>query len=169
MMERIKDLNVDIFKLFDEHWALVTAGTPEDYNTMTISWGSLGTIWAPRGNGKQIATIYVKPSRHTFGYLEQSDYYTVSFFPEHCRKDLAYLGSHSGRDGDKLAATDLTPVEKSHGTIGFAEANLTLVCHKLYSDAFKKDGIPQEVVDAYYNGEDPHHFYIGEIVDFDEQ
>ena len=82
MMERIKDLNVDIFKLFDEHWALVTAGTPEDYNTMTISWGSLGTIWAPRGNGKQIATIYVKPSRHTFGYLEQSDYYTVSFFPQ---------------------------------------------------------------------------------------
>lgn len=34
MMERIKDLNVDIFKLFDEHWALVTAGTPEDYNTI---------------------------------------------------------------------------------------------------------------------------------------
>ncbi len=168
-MEKIKDFNVDIFKLFDDHWALLTAGTPEDYNTMTISWGSLGTIWAPRGNGRQIATVYVKPSRHTFGYLEQSDYYTISFFPESCRKDLAYLGSHSGRDEDKLAATSLTPVEKAEGTIGFEEATLTLVCHKLYSDAFKKEGIPADIVQAYYDGEDPHHFFIGEIVAFDEK
>lgn len=168
-MESIKEFNTDIFKLFDDHWALVTAGTPEDYNTMTISWGSLGTIWAPRGNGRQIATIYIKPSRYTFNYLEKSDYYTISFFPESCRRDLAYLGSHSGRDGDKLAQTNLTPVEKTHGTMGFKEASLTLVCHKLYSDSFKKENIPAEIVAAYYDGEEPHHFYIGEIVDFDEK
>ena len=168
-MESIKEFNTYIFKLFDDHWALVTAGTPEDYNTMTISWGSLGTIWAPRGNGRQIATIYIKPSRYTFNYLEKSDYYTISFFPEEKRKDLAYLGSHSGRDGDKLAQTNLTPVEKTHGTMGFKEASLTLVCHKLYSDGFKKENIPAEIVAAYYDGEEPHHFYIGEIVDFDEK
>lgn len=168
-METIKDLNTEIFKLFDDHWALLTAGTPEDYNTMTISWGSLGTIWAPRGAGRQIATVYVKPSRYTFGYLEKSDYYTISFFPESCRKDLAYLGSHSGRDGDKLAQTSLTPVEKAHGTMGFEEATLTLVCHKLYSDAFKREGIPADIVSAYYDGDEPHHFYIGEIMDFDEK
>ena len=168
-METIKDFNVDIFKLFDDHWALLTAGTLDDYNTMTISWGSLGTIWAPRGNGRQIATVYVKPSRYTFGYLEKSDYYTISFFPESCRKDMAYLGSHSGRDEDKLAATSLTPVEKSNGTMGFEEAALTLVCHKLYSDAFKKEGIPADIVQAYYDGDEPHHFFIGEIVDFDEK
>ena len=168
-METIKDFNVDIFKLFDDHWALLTAGTPDYYNTMTISWGSLGTIWAPRGNGRQIATVYVKPSRYTFGYLEKSDYYTISFFPESCRKDMAYLGSHSGRDEDKLAATSLTPVEKSNGTMGFEEATLTLVCHKLYSDAFKKEGIPADIVQAYYDGDEPHHFFIGEIVDFDEK
>ena len=168
-METIKEFNTDIFKLFDDYWALVTAGTPEDYNTMTISWGSLGTIWAPRGNGRQIATIYIKPSRYTYQYLEKSDYYTISFFPEEKRKDLAYLGSHSGRDEDKLAATSLTPMEKAHGTMGFAEASLTLVCHKLYSDGFKKENIPADIVAAYYDGEDPHHFYIGEIVDFDEK
>ncbi len=168
-MENIKEFNTDIFKLFDDHWALLTAGTPEHYNTMTISWGSLGTIWAPRGAGRQIATVYVKPSRYTFDFLEKSDYYTISFFPESHRKDLAYLGSHSGRDGDKIAATNLTPVEKAHGTMGFKEASLTLVCHKLYSDAFKKEAIPADIVAAYYDGEDPHHFFIGEIVDFDEQ
>ena len=53
--------------------------------------------------------------------------------------------------------------------MGFAEAELTLVCHKLYSDGFKKENIPAEIVAAYYDGEEPHHFYIGEIVDFDEK
>ena len=60
-------------------------------------------------------------------------------------------------------------MEKSHGTMGFAEAELTLVCHKLCSDGFKKENIPAEIVAAYYDGEEPHHFYIGEIVDFDEK
>lgn len=168
-METLKDLNVDIFKLFDENWALLTAGTPEDFNTMTVSWGSLGTIWCEHDHGNCYATMYVKPSRYTFNYMEKSDYYTVSFFPKSARRDLAYLGSHSGRDEDKLAATSLTPVEKPHGTMGFKEATLTLVCHKLYSDAFKREGIPADIVEKYYNGEPVHHFYIGEIVDFDEQ
>ena len=169
-MDQIKAFNTDIFKLFDDHWALVTAGTPENFNTMTISWGSLGTIWGPRNNGRQIATIYVRPDRYTFGYLEASDYYTISFFPESYRKDLAYLGSHSGRDGDKIAQTSLTPVEKTHGTMGFAEASLTLVCHKLYSDAFQPERIPADIMTGIYeNRIAPHHFYIGEIVDFDQQ
>ena len=32
-------LEADVFRKFDKQWALVTAGTPEHYNTMTISWG----------------------------------------------------------------------------------------------------------------------------------
>ncbi len=41
-----KDLPGDIFTMFDEGWALLTAGTRERFNTMTISWGALGTLWA---------------------------------------------------------------------------------------------------------------------------
>ena len=33
-------LEADVFRKFDKQWALVTAGTPEHYNTMTISWGA---------------------------------------------------------------------------------------------------------------------------------
>ena len=44
-------LEADVFRKFDKQWALVTAGTPEHYNTMTISWGGLGTCgdgrWPP--------------------------------------------------------------------------------------------------------------------------
>ena len=157
------ELNCDIFNLFDKQWALVTAGTLADYNTMTISWGSLGTIWSPANNGRSIATIYVKPIRHTFNYLESNEYFTLSFFPESCRKDLLTLGTTSGRDGDKVAKTSLTPQAVEHG-VTFAEASLTLVCRKIYWDDFKKERIPAEVVKTFYQTEEPHRMYIGEIV-----
>ena len=31
------EFHADSFKLFDKEWALVTAGVPDHYNTMTIS------------------------------------------------------------------------------------------------------------------------------------
>lgn len=92
-------LEADVFRKFDEQWALVTAGTPEHYNTMTISWGGLGTLWR-----RPVATVYVKKNRYTFEFMEQSDYFTVSFYPEAQRRALSLLGSTSGRDGDKVAA-----------------------------------------------------------------
>lgn len=43
----------DIFSEFDQVWALVTAGTPDNFNTMTISWGGMGTIW-----GRPVAFLF---------------------------------------------------------------------------------------------------------------
>lgn len=97
-------LEADVFRKFDKQWALVTAGTPEHYNTMTISWGSLGTLWR-----RPVATVYVKKNRYTFEFMEQSDYFTVSFYPQEQRRALSLLGSTSGRDGDKVAAAGLMP------------------------------------------------------------
>ena len=71
------DLNVNSFQVFNSDWALVTAGTEGDYNTMTISWGGLGTLW-----GKPVATVYAKPIRYTHRFLDANDYFTVSFFPD---------------------------------------------------------------------------------------
>ena len=39
------ELTTDIFSLFDKKWALLTAGSKESFNSMTVSWGSLGTLW----------------------------------------------------------------------------------------------------------------------------
>ena len=69
-----KDREYDVFRMFNDRWALATAGTIDDYNTMTIAWGSMGTIWGPPHGGKPILTIYVSPARYTFEYLEKNDY-----------------------------------------------------------------------------------------------
>ena len=85
----------DILSVFDKKWALLTAGNKGSFNTMTVSWGGMGTIW-----GKPVATVYVRTSRYTHEFMDREDYFTVSLFPEDYKKILGVLGSTSGRDMD---------------------------------------------------------------------
>lgn len=146
------------FERFNQKWALVTAGNLSHFNTMTISWGGLGTLWE-----LPVATIYIKPCRYTHQFLETNDFFTVSFFPEEYRKDLTVLGSRSGRDCDKLALTSLTP--KAIGeSVGFLEAEETLLCKKIYQMDLTKEGMPLNVIKSYYTEEAPHTMYIGQVI-----
>ena len=82
------EFNTDIFSQFDKKWALLTAGDKDNFNTMTVSWGGLGTLW-----GKSVATVYVRTSRYTHEYMDNNEYFTISFYPEEYKKTLGVLGS----------------------------------------------------------------------------
>lgn len=170
-MADVTNLNVNIFQLFNNEWALLTAGTMDDHNAMTISWGQLGSLWGAPGKAKDIATVYVKPVRHTFSFMERHRSFTICWFPREFRKDLGILGSKSGRDGDKLALTRLTPRAFGSG-VSYAEASMTLLCNKIYSAQLQKDRIPPEAVAAFYSGSDgmePHYMYIGEVLSLERR
>ena len=167
-----------IFEMFKKDWALVIAGNLCDFNTCTVAWGSLGTIWTRSGNGS-IATVYIHPSRYTNDYFLKNDMFTVSFYDEEYKKQLGYLGSHSGRDEDKVSNVDFHPIE-THDTVTFKEAKLTLVCKKLYQGQFDKDNLAQEIKDYYIskptsfpldeNGDwQTHYMYVGEIIEVIEE
>ena len=166
MANDISSLNVDIFSLFDSDWALLTAGTLEEgYNAMTISWGQLGSLWGMPGKAKKIATVFVKPLRYTFEFMEKSGIFTISWFPREFRKDLGILGSKSGRDGDKLALTGLSPKAVAGG-VGYEQASLTLVCRKIYTHAIDLDAMAPDIrerLGAFY-AEEGHTFFVGELV-----
>ena len=153
-----------VFDLFNNQWGLVTAGTPERWNTCTIAWGSLGTIWGNAGAGRPILTVYVHPDRYTWEFLKEYDTFTVSFFPEKYRKALGYLGAHSGRDGDKVAAAGLTPAAVSGG-VTFAEAERVFVCRKLYQGPFEREGLADEISHGIYEHWAPHWMFVGEILE----
>ncbi len=149
----------DILSVFDKQWALLTAGTEENFNTMTISWGGLGTLW-----NKPVATVYVRTSRYTHVFMDENEYFTVSFFPEEYRKVLGVLGSKSGRDMDKMHDSGLTPVSAG-ASMSFREAEVTLVCRKLFRQTLDIDAMPETVARQMYEGQAPHDMYIGEIVE----
>ena len=152
------DFNINPFTLFDRDWALLTAGSIERFNSMTISWGSLGTLW-----GKPIATVYVKPVRYTHDFMEESEYFTLGFFEEKYRSALMLMGSKSGRDTDKAAASGFTP-EPLQSAVTYAQAHTTILCRKLYRQDLDLHAVPPEAM-LHYRTEAPHTVYIGEVVD----
>ena len=157
--ENLMDQSYDVFRKFSRQMAVITAGTPDHFNSMTIGWGMLGNVW---GHEPGI-TVYVSPSRYTWQFMEQYDHFTVCFFDESHRADVMTLGTTSGRDGDKIARTSLTPVALPQG-VGFAQAELTLVCRKVYSAQFNLDKLP-EFTRGMYSRFEPHYEYIGLIED----
>ena len=143
---------------------LVTAGDEKTgYNTMTASWGHLGSIWG-HGGGLPTSVIFVRPQRYTKEFVDREPLYSLCFFPGEYKKALAYLGTHSGRDGDKVAQAGLTPVF-GEGYTYFEEANLVMVCRKVYQAPVIEEGfIDKEMMDDCYPKKDFHDLYVGEIV-----
>ena len=45
----MKSLLMDAYDSFANGWALVSAGSLDDHNSMTVSWGGVGCLWGFRG------------------------------------------------------------------------------------------------------------------------
>lgn len=159
--ENYLDAQYDVFRKFSTQWGIVTAGSMDDFNCMTLGWGMMGNIW---GHPGAALTIYVQPSRYTFRYMERNDYFTVCFLPESHRRDAEILGTLSGRDCDKVAMTCLTPKALEQG-VGFEEAELTFVCRKVCSQQFELERTPEHMRRGMYSKLEPHYMYIGYIED----
>jgi flavin reductase (DIM6/NTAB) family NADH-FMN oxidoreductase RutF len=153
--------NTRLFNLFDRQWMLLTAGDYVDkkFNAMTISWGSLGIMW-----NKPFIQVVVRPQRYTFEFIEQYPTFTVSAFPQEYHQALSLLGTRSGREGNKIAESRLTP-EASLKVAApcFVEAELVFECRKIYWEDFTPTRFLADDIDRHYPIKDYHRIYYGEI------
>jgi flavin reductase (DIM6/NTAB) family NADH-FMN oxidoreductase RutF len=154
--EKISD---NPFKIIGKDWMLITAGKKDSFNTMTASWGGLGILWH-----KPVSFSFVRPTRYTFEFMEKDNIYTFSFFENKYRGDLNILGTKSGRDGDKISETGLTPVEVDHGAVAFKEARLVIVSKKLYYQDLNPDHFLDPGIAGNYPEKDYHRMYVGEVI-----
>ncbi len=148
--------------LWADQWMLLTAGDFEagHYNTMTVAWGSLGTMW-----GRPFAQVVVRPVRYTYGFMEQYDTFTLCAFPPEYEPALQLLGTKSGRDGDKIAETNVTPIGSSQvASPCFDEAELIIECRKIYADDLDPACFLDPEIARSYPNKDYHRFYFGEVV-----
>lgn len=155
-----KDLSVPIVDLWMNRWLLLTSGTCDACNMMTVAWGSIGYMW-----NKPFAQVVVRPQRFTRGFIDRSDSFTLCAFPKAYRKDLNTLGTISGRDGDKLAKTRLTlKPSKLIAAPSYNEADLILECRKIYIQDMDPAGFIEKAIDKNYPDKDYHRITFGEIV-----
>lgn len=153
-----ENLNMNAFKSIGKDWMLITSGNKEKFNTMTASWGSMGVLW-----NKNIATVFVRPQRYTFEFLEKNDIYTLSFFGGNFKKELVFCGKNSGNNVDKIKSTGLIPIFDDDFTF-FSQAKLVFVCKKIYSDFIKPDNFLDDSIKINYENNDYHKMYVGEIM-----
>ena len=156
----VKDLNDSLFTQLDKKWMLITAGDGEKCNTMTAGWGGLGVIW-----GKPAATCYIRPQRYTKEFVDREEYFTLTFFGEEYRQQLALCGKESGRDTDKVKACGFTVKTAQCGAPYFEQAELVLVCRKRYAQPMDPALMPEDVKERWYPEKDYHVMYIGEVVE----
>lgn len=155
----ILSLEKNVFTLIEKEWMLITAGSRESFNTMTANWGGLGVLW-----NKNVCFIFVRPTRYTYEFTEQSDYFTLSFFTEEYRNALNYCGRYSGRDVNKIEKCGFTPLEVSKEVISFEQSKLILACRKIYHQDINPMNFYDSGIDKNYPKKDYHRMYIGEII-----
>lgn len=155
-----EEIDVNAIKMFNEEWKILSAGNDSLLNMMTISWGTLGELW-----GRPVVTVYVSPSRYTYKFMEENDFFTLTSFPEEYREKLQYLGSASGRNEDKLKGSGFTLELTPRGNPIYKEANLAIECRKIYRQQLDKSQMPVEQQKWYdEGGPEVHVMYVGEIV-----
>lgn len=156
----ISSLTFNPFEKIGRQWMLITAGEADHANTMTASWGGIGIMW-----GKPVVTVYLRPQRYTKKFVDNSDYFTVSFLPEKCREALNVCGKISGQNvPDKWTEAGIHPIAVGN-TAGVEEADEIYLCRKLYA----QDMIPECFTDRscdekWYENKDYHTMYIAEII-----
>ena len=140
---------------------LLAAGDKEKSNAMTIGWGGIGTLW-----GRTALTVYVAEKRYTREFMDKAEYFTVMAFDVKDSKVLNYMGTKSGRDGDKAQALGLHTAYTANGTPYYTEATMVIECKIMYAAPFDpqyfKSDAPKKMYANFPAG--IHSMYIGEVV-----
>lgn len=155
-----QEIEGNVIQTIGEEWMLVTSGDSADYNTMTASWGGAGVVWS-----RPVAWITIRNTRYTHEFLTANDIYTLTFFGGGQKEAMMHLGSVSGRDGDKVAQSGLTPMETPLGSVSFEEATMIVECRKIFQQALDPKSIfVDEIAAEYISSGDRHDLFFGEIV-----
>jgi flavin reductase (DIM6/NTAB) family NADH-FMN oxidoreductase RutF len=162
--KELTEINVNPFELFKKGNILLTAGDLNNRNSMTIGWGTIGYLFR-----KNVVIVYVKESRYTKHLMDESEYFSISFLSDKYKKELAIMGSKSGKDIDKYKETNLHLVYDIDKKVSYIkESYLVFKLKKISNLKFDYDHIYDcDIVKNYYSGSEENNFhtmYIGEIV-----
>lgn len=153
-------LRLNAADMWTTSWFLLTVGDQQNYNAMTIGWGSIGVMW-----NKPFIQVVVRPGRYTFQYIEKYPTFTVCAFPKQYQKALTLLGTKSGRDSDKIKESGFTIIQsKKVDAPSYKEAELILECKKMYWQDMAPENFLDHTIVKNYPNQDFHRIYFGEIV-----
>lgn len=158
-----EEIGDNVFTLVGKIFPVITAGKEAHYNSMTASGGGLGMLFK-----KPTTWCILQATRYTLEMIQKEQTYTMSYFPDEHKEQVLFLGSHSGRDGEKMKDVELTSVQTPSGNMSFKEARLIIEC-KLTEittpnpDDFYAQEAKDYINEAYKEASDYRKYVFGEI------
>lgn len=155
----IEEFTINPFHAIGKEWMLISAAKANGAaNTMTAAWGGLGWLWE-----RPVAFIFVRQTRFTKEFIDESGKVSLSFFGMGMRKELVYLGSTSGRTEDKIANSGLTLVFNGD-TPFFEEAQLAIFGHLIASELVPEESFMDSTIALnHYADHNLHTMYVVQI------
>jgi len=146
--------------LTDVGLLLVAQGRNGKPNAMTIGWATVGSIW-----GLPMFVVLVRPSRYTYGLLNENGDFTVNVMPDGMKDVVTYCGTVSGRDRDKFAEKGLTatPGLQANAPI-IAESLIAYECRTVLTNEVLPDRLAASIKESSYPSGDFHRVYFGKIL-----
>lgn len=138
-----------------------------DGNPMTIGWAQFGVLW-----GRNTFSVYVRQSRYTHTLLQNASSFTVSVPAAGTMSEaLAFCGTHSGRDVDKMAHLGAKHFPaRFGGQDGFAGCKYHIECRILFRTVLDEHRLEDSSLHSrYYSDGDPHTMFVGEILGVTEE
>lgn len=148
------------YKLKNSGLLLTTAGKDGTENVMTIGWGLMGRIW-----NEPVFMVCVRPSRHTFKLIEETNEFTVNVPSDTMDETAAYCGKVSGRDHDKFKERKLS-TEKGRKVASpiISECIVHYECKVIGKTKVVPELLSTEVKEKHYPKGDYHTIYYGKLV-----
>lgn len=128
-------------------------------NVLTLGWGQIGPFY----HGNPVITIAVTPLRYSWRFLEAVPEFVICVPDDDLRPACEFCGTHSGREGNKFAAADLTPVPALHvRPQALLEAPINMEC-RIYT----KIAPPHQILTPEHRErplEEQHTIYFAEVL-----
>ena len=139
---------------------LGTAGSKDQYNSLTLGWGASGVLWS-----KPAAIVYIRENRFSFKYFEKFPVFVLSWY---AKKDmqavLKVFGGKSGRDTDKEKLSGFTPVETPDGGVTYLQAQKVVICRKMLRQRVPAEFLPEKLRPGLGRDGLVHIQYTGEVL-----
>ena len=139
---------------------LTSVGSDGQTNIMTIGWGLVGRLWS-----KPVFMVAVRPSRHTFKLLEETNEFTVNVPSDGMAETVAYCGKVSGRDHDKIQERGLTLLSGKNVVSPMIENCVVhYECKVIGKSMVTPELLSSDVLGTSYKSRDYHTLYYGIIL-----
>ncbi len=154
-----QEFDKNFIDMIANDWFLLCAEKDGKANAMTCSWGGTGYIFR-----KNAVFVVVRDTRYTKEFIDNSNTFSINFFPKEYRDKLSYFGKTSGRDEDKITEANFT-LNHIDNTPIFDEACVTITCKKALATRLDESAfLDEDILKLFYADKNMHTLYIGEII-----